>query len=106
MDLLPTAASDRARLHLRQARRWADRKRATNRRRLDEARAALTALDLELARGLLARVEDPFLDDAGRKERDDLLLELSARTMEFEDIARAVPPPEQPRRRRWWRRRP
>ncbi len=101
---LPEAARHRARLHLRRARRWSDRQAATNRRRLVEARAALDALDLELARGLLARIDDAFLEPADRRERDQMLLELSARTMEFEDIARRVQP-EQRRARRWRRRR-
>lgn len=103
LERLPEAARRRAHLQLRRARRWADRQRTTNRRRLGEARAALDALDLDLARGLLARIDDDFLDPEGRRRRDEMLLELSARTMEFEDIARRVPDVRPQTRRRWWR---
>ncbi len=105
LERLPEAARRRSDLQLRRARRWAERQRTTNRRRLTEARAALDALDLELARGLLARIDGEFLDPEERRRRDEMLLELSARTMEFEDITRRVPDARPQTRRRWWRHR-
>lgn len=105
LERLPEAARHRAQLQLRWARRWADRQRDTNRRRLAEAHAALSALDLDLARRLLARIDGEFLEASERQRRDQMLLELSARAMEFEDIARQVPNDPPPTRRRWWRHR-
>lgn len=75
-------------LHLRGAERWEESKRETNRRRMAEARRALDGLDLQLARGLIARVDGRYLDDEDAQERDELLLELSARSMELEDLSR------------------
>ena len=109
LELLSPAARDRAELQIRLARRWADDRRATNHRRLDEAKRALEGLDLELARGLLRKIDGEFLDDEATTTRDQLFLDLAARTMELEDlesrsdrlIAQATPPPK---KRRWFRR--
>lgn len=109
LALLSPAARDRAELQIRLARRWAEERRAMNRRRLDEARRALDGLDLELARGLLRKIDGTFLDADGGAIRDQLLLDLAARSMELEElesrtgrlIAEAAPPPK---KRRWFRR--
>lgn len=104
LALLEPAARSRAELRLREARRWRDARRASNERRLIEARRALDALDLKLARGLTAKVEERFLDDQGKADLDDLLLRLTARSMELEEIEAAVPVRPTRPRRRWWRR--
>lgn len=110
LPLLSPAARDRAELQLRLANRWVDERRATARRRLGEARRALDGLDFTLARGLLQKIDGDLLDDGGRAERDKMLLELSARSMEMEELASrasrivAEARPPQPKRR-WFRRR-
>lgn len=109
LALLSPAARDRAELQIRLARRWADERRATNHRRLDEAKRALDGLDLELARGLLRKIDGEFLDEGAATTRDQLLLDVAARSMELEEletrtgrlIAEATPPPK---KRRWFRR--
>jgi hypothetical protein len=57
-----------------------------NARRLGESRRALEGLDFELAAGLMRKVDGRFLSAERREERDDLLLEMSARTMEIESL--------------------
>jgi hypothetical protein len=105
LSLLDPAARSRAELRLREARRWRDGRRAANERRLVEAGRALDALDLKLARGLAQRIEGRFLDEQGRAGLDDLLLRLTARSMELEELEAAAPPPPPPRpKRRWFRR--
>lgn len=108
LELLSDNARGRAELFLRNAERWADGRRLANRRRLDQARRALDELDIQLAGGVLARVEPDFLDEEAEARRDELLLELSARRMELESLRDAErrlthddPPPD---RRPWWRR--
>jgi hypothetical protein len=108
LSLLPPAVRERADLQIRLATRWADERRATNRRRLDEAARALAGLDFELARGLLLKIEGSFLDDAGRDERDRLLLDLSARSLEMEELSsqadRLLAQATPPKKKRWFRR--
>lgn len=108
LELLSDGARQRAVVFFRNAERWAEGRRAANDRRLIEARAALDGLDLQLAGGLLSRIEDEFLDDQGVERRDQLLTDLTARRMEFEDL-RSID--EQvgdgtadPDTRPWWRR--
>jgi hypothetical protein len=84
---LSDAERERVELHLRGAERWEETRRETNRRRMAEARRALDSLDLQLARGLLARVDGRYLDEQDASHRDDLLLELSARSMELEELS-------------------
>lgn len=112
LDSLPDPDRERADLVLRGVDRWLDSERRTALRRLTEAREALDAFDVDLAGALLRRVEDRLLDDEAREERDRLLLEVSARTMERESLAaaaeRVVAETPRPRRRffrRFFRRR-
>ncbi len=69
---------------------------------------ALDQFDVDLAAGLLKRVDQRFLDEEGKQRKDDLLLRLSGRKLELEELEAAtadVAPPNPPhRRRRWWRR--
>jgi hypothetical protein len=107
LDELPADTRRRSRLHLQRAVRWSEQQYEANRRRMGEARRALDGLDLELARGVLARIDEEFLDEADVERRDALLLEVSARQVEFEDLDQLaaevgrVRPPS--RKRRWWR---
>lgn len=108
LSLLSPAVRERADLQIRLARRWADERRSTNRRRLDEAAKALAGLDFELARGLLLKIDGAFLDDADRGERDRLLLDLSARSLEMEELSsqadRLLAQAAPPKKKRWFRR--
>lgn len=113
LDLASEASRERAELYLREAARWEERHHETNTRRLAEARRALDGLDLELARGLVSKIDDRFLTDEQEEERDGLLLDISARMMEMESlsetgdrlIADGGPKRHRSERRQpWWRR--
>lgn len=112
IDLLPDTYRKRPDLYLREAVRWEQKRKETSTRRLAEARKALDGLDLELARGLLNRVDSRFLSDEQKEERDQLLLDISARTMELESldesgdelIEKREPRQQRGGRRPWWRR--
>ncbi len=112
LDLLPDTYRKRPNLYLREAIRWERKRKETSTRRLTEARKALDGLDLELARGLMNRVDSRFLTDGQKEERDRLLLDISARTMELESldesgddlIERREPRQQRASRRPWWRR--
>lgn len=112
LALLSESARRRPELFLREASRWEEQRRATNSRRLSEARKALDGLDLELARGLMNRIDGRFLTEAQQAERDDLLLDISARRMELERleetgdelIQRRGNRPGDGREEPWWRR--
>lgn len=107
LSLLSNDLASAARIHLEAAERWRQRRVQANRRRLSEAHDALDAFDVPLARALLGRVEDEWLepDDAG--ERDRLLLRMEARSMENEELATLAEEAidEHRPRRRWWQRR-
>ena len=108
LALLSKTARDRAEPYLRDADRWEQSRRRINTRRLAEARKALAGLDLQLARSLVARIDDRFLDEQGFAERDELLLALSARTMEVESLratGEQLIEDSPPQKRSRWRRR-
>lgn len=107
LELLPETPRRRARMQLEEAELWVANRRETNARRMAEARRALEGLDLELARGLMNRIDGRFLTEEQIKERDQLLLDISARTMELESLSGTSDSPreetetdDQP----WWRR--
>ncbi|MFP4074658.1 MAG: hypothetical protein ACLFRT_05015 [Actinomycetota bacterium] len=112
IDLLPDTYRKRPDLYLREAIRWEQKRREISTRRLAEARKALDGLDLELARGLMNRVDSRFLTEEQKEERDQLLLDISARTMELESldengdelIEKREPGQQRSSRRPWWRR--
>lgn len=109
LEMVSDAARHRAELFLREAERWERSRRRINAQRLAEARKALDGLDLELARGLLARIKSRHLDEEGVVERDRLLLEVSARAMEIESLQsasqRLIEESRPKKPRRWWQRR-
>lgn len=95
-------------VHLEGARAWRRRKEEANQRRLTEARAALEGFDLVRARSLLFRIEEEFLSSQGIDDRDAVLLEFEARTMESEELretADDIIDEYQPLWRRWRRKR-
>ena len=104
----PESSRRRAEAYVREAERWEERKRDTNARRLREARRSLDGLDLELARGLMNRIDGRFLTEEQEAERDQLLLDISARSMEMESLSetgdRLVEETEKTDERPWWRR--
>lgn len=87
LALLPDTPRRHAEMRLEEAELWAANRRKTNERRLEEARRALSGLDLELARGLMKRIDGRFLTDEQEAERDQLLLDISARTIELESLS-------------------
>lgn len=111
LGFLPEASRKRAELHLRDAMRWKRRRLEINARRLGEAKRALDGLDLELARGLMNRIDGRFLTEELADERDQLLLDISARRMEveaLEETGRRLMADSKPRpgdrKPPWWRR--
>jgi hypothetical protein len=107
LDLLSNDLASAARVHLDAAHRWRERKVQANRRRLTEAQTALDAFDVSLARALLGRIEEDWLEPQDESARDQLLLRLSARTMESEELTSLASEAieEHRPRRRWWQRR-
>jgi hypothetical protein len=104
----PESSRRRAEAYVREAGRWEERKREINVRRLGEARRALDGLDLELAGGLMNRIDGRFLTEEQEEERDQLLLDIAARKMEMESLSetgdRLVEETETSDQRPWWRR--
>lgn len=108
LNALGTDLAAAARLHLDAARRWKLRMEETNRRRLTEARDALNGFDLTLTRALLSRIEEDWLTSDDAAERDEILLQMEARTMETEDLTALAAEAferHKPRGRRWRRKR-
>jgi hypothetical protein len=111
LSLVPDTSRQRAELYMREAERWASRRAEINARRLGEARRALEGLDLELARGLIRRIDTRFLSDEQEADRDRLFLDVAARAMEMESLAETgrrlagqnEVQQRSRRRRRWWR---
>lgn len=104
--LLPGSDRRQAEMQLDEAVRWTAYKRRTSVRHLAEARTALDRLDVELARGLVNKVDGRFLSEEQLEERDRLLLDISARAMEIESIeaaGRELMDEDDPDKS-WWRR--
>ena len=108
LSVLPIELRDAAEIQFAAAESWRSRKIENHQRRLTEASEALDAYDLKLARSLIGSVEDRYLSEDGRDERDRLLLDLEARHMEAESLdetARKLEEELRPKRtKRWWNR--
>jgi len=107
LDLLSGPARQRSDIYLRETSHWVDKQRSANHRRLTDARDALDALDVDLAKAILGRVDSQFLDEAGSDERDRLIIEMESRSMELEELtgaAEQVIAAEKPARRKRWHR--
>ena len=108
LESLGTDLAAAARLHLDAALRWKGRMEETNHRRLEEARVALDGFDLVLTRSLLSRIEEDWLTPDDAAVRDDILLQMEARTMETEDLTALADEAFKefkPQKRRWKRKR-
>jgi hypothetical protein len=106
LALLPEDTKSRSEVHLLGAERWSQRQVDANRRRLDEVAKAVASLDLEFASGVLRRLDEGFLDQEMRDRRNQLLLDITARTIELEELeASASKVVAEERPPRWWRRR-
>lgn len=108
LDLLSETARHRVEVYVKAAERWEATGLQKNRRRLDEARRAIEQFDLELARGLVALLDERFLDDETAETRDRILLDIEARAMEmdsFRQAERRLTGERRSDRRPWWRRR-
>lgn len=107
LALLPGSDRRQAEMRLDEAVRWKAYKRRTSVRHLAEARNALDRLDVGLARGLVNKVDGRFLSDEQLEERDRLLLDISARSIELESMEAAgrelIDESGDPDRS-WWRR--
>lgn len=107
LALLGGSARRQAEMHLDEAIRWKAYKQRTSVRHLAEARTALDRLDVELARGLVNRVDGRFLSEEQLEERDRLLLDISARSMELESLesaGRELIDESDAESEPWWRR--
>ena len=92
------SSRDRVDLYAQEAERWRKHQTEINARRLGEARRALDGLDLGLAEGLMRKIDERFLTDEGHEDRDRLLLDMSARTMEIESLGRVEGKEKRPHR--------
>ncbi len=109
LDELGESQRTRSLVHLESARRWAGRQIELANRRLDEAEAALSTLDVRYAKALLVRMDDEFVVGEARRRRDELFVAVAGREHELEQLGRtaeAIAEEAMPRRRWWQRRRP
>jgi len=105
LSVLPVPIRQRSEMFLREGERWGEQRRSMNVRRLEEAARAAAGLDIRLAKALAAKLDADYLDEGLAQRRDELILELTAREMELDDLDLPEPPaPSPPSKRRWWRR--
>ena len=108
LGMLSEADRQRVEIHLAVARRWVENRKKRNARRLAEAQAALDRFDLELAKGLIANLDEQHLDETGIEQRDRILLDIEARKVELAPLREAerdFKTDVADSRRPWWRRR-
>lgn len=108
LGMLSEADRQRVEIHLAVARRWVENRKKRNARRLAEAQAALDRFDLELAKGLIANLDEQHLDETGIEQRDRILLDIEARKVELaplREAEREFKTEVADSRRPWWRRR-
>lgn len=106
--LLPEAVASDALTHLDDAVVWRSIQEEANSRRIKKANGALADFDLGLTRALARKVDPEFLTETDRTAYDELLLGITTRSMEMDQVLDAAGPldlPEdEPPRRRWWKR--
>lgn len=108
LGMLSEADRQRVEIHLAVAGRWVENRKKRNARRLAEAQAALDRFDLELAKGLIANLDEQHLDETGIEQRDRILLDIEARKVELaplREAEREFKTAVADSRRPWWRRR-
>lgn len=93
------------RVHLKAAEVWRLKQNRKANDKLDAAAKALDGLDTVLAKGILKKIDPDLLDPETLQRYDELLLGVTARKMEMEEIERSVPqtPPADDRKRFWKR---
>ncbi len=111
-EALLSQLSDRqagqARVHLKASRAWKTKQNRRARDKMDAAAKALDRLDIVLARGIVRKLDPDVLEPAELERYDELLLAITARAMEIDEIESSLPdePPDDGdrRSRRFWRR--
>lgn len=95
-----------AEVHLEAARIWKAKQNERAVRKLDSAENEINELDMELARGILRKIDYEVLDQGNLDRYNNLLLELEARALELEEIEAGLPelPPGKETPKKWWRR--
>jgi hypothetical protein len=107
LALLPEAVAEDAQQHLDDAVVWRTIQEEVNTRRIKKANSALADFDLGLSKALIRKIDSEFLTDKDRSTYDELLLGITARSMEGAEVRDAVGPlldPPDPSKRRWWKR--
>lgn len=100
LSVLSDRQTAQARVHLRAARAWKERQNRKARDKFSSANRALEELDLVLAKGILRKLDTEILEPSELDRYDELLLAITARSIELEEIESQIPgdPPEEKRR--------
>lgn len=103
---LPDREARGAEVHLEAARIWKAKQNERAGRKLDSAQNEINQLDIELARGILRKIDYQVLDESNHERYNHLLLELEARALELDEIKADLPelPAEKETPKKWWRR--
>ncbi len=99
--------SAQIRVHLNAAELWRQKQNRKAEEKLDAAAKSLDELDTVLAKGILNKIDSEILDPDTLERYDELLLGVTARAMEIEEIEQSLPPTppgDDRKRRRFWRR--
>ena len=103
LRLLPERELRQAEVHLDAARFWRAQQNEKLAGKLDEAARALKGLDLQLARGILRKVDWEILDDEKLDRFNQLFLAVEARAVELEQLSEVAESSPPQRSRRFWR---
>lgn len=108
LGLLPEAIATDACTNLDDAVIWRTIQEDANTRRIKKAQGSFADFDLGLTRALIRKVDTEFLTTSDQQQYDELLLGITARTMEMDEVMEAVGPLDSPdvppSKRRWWKR--
>lgn len=104
LSLLPERESRQASVHLDAAQVWRTRQNEKLGGKLDAADKALKELDLQLARGILRKIDWEILDTEKLDRFNQLFLALEARAHELEQFEVPESPPRRERSKKFWRR--
>ena len=88
---LPPKDSRQALVHLDAARAWQARHNQKVVEKLEAASAALDRLDVQLARGILRKLDWEVFDERNLKAYNELVLSVEARSMELDEIRESLP---------------
>lgn len=100
LSLLSDKQTAQARTHLKAARAWQVKQNRKARDKFASATKALEELDLVLARGILRKLDTEIFEPPELDRYDELLLAITARSIELEEIESQIrsDPPEEKRR--------